>query len=76
MTLKIIKLFKNNNNNMDPLLVQEKRLEMKIANLTNKISRNRKNLKNLKLYVDARVRMKKMLVVLKKERRENRAVMT
>lgn len=61
---------------MDPLLMQEKRIEMKISDLTNKISRNRKNLKNLKMYVDVRVRLKKMLVVIKKARLENRAVMT
>ena len=74
MTLKFIKLFKNNN--MDPLLMQEKRIEMKISDLTNKISRNRKNLKNLKLYVDTRIHMKKMLVIIKKTRLKNRAMMT
>lgn len=61
---------------MDPLLMQEKRLEMKISDLSKRNLRNRKNLKNLKLYADARVRMKKMLVVLKKARLENRAIMT
>lgn len=74
MTLKFIKLFKNNN--MDPLLMQEKRLEMKIADLSKKILINRKNMKNLKMYVDVRVHIKKMLVVIKKARLENRAVMT
>ena len=74
MTLKFIKLFKNNN--MDQLLMQEKRLEMKISDLSKKILRNRKNMKNLKMYVDVRVRIKKMLVVIKKARLENRAVMT
>ena len=74
MTLKFIKLFKNNN--MDPLLMQEKRLEMKIADLLKKILINRKNMKNLKMYVDVRVHIKKMLVVIKKARLENRAVMT
>ncbi len=74
MTLKFIKLFKNNN--MDPLLMQEKRIEMTISDLTKKILINRKNMKNLKMYFDARVRLKKMLVVIKKARLENRAVMT
>lgn len=61
---------------MDPLLMQEKRLEMKIADLLKKILINRKNMKNLKMYVDVRVHIKKMLVVIKKARLENRAVMT
>ncbi len=61
---------------MDPLLMQEKRLEMKIADLSKKILINRKNMKNLKMYVDVRVHIKKMLVVIKKARLENRAVMT
>jgi hypothetical protein len=61
---------------MDPLLMQEKRIEMTISDLTKKILINRKNMKNLKMYFDARVRLKKMLVVIKKARLENRAVMT
>jgi hypothetical protein len=61
---------------MDPLLMQEKRLEMKISDLSKKILINRKNLKNLKMYVDARIRMKKMLVIIKKTRLKNRAIMT
>ena len=61
---------------MDPLLMQEKRLEMKISDLSKRILTNRKNLKNLKMYVDARIRMKKMLVIIKKTRLKNRAIMT
>jgi len=61
---------------MDPLLMQEKRLELKIADLSKKILINRKNMKNLKMYFDVRVRLKKMLVVIKKARLENRDVMT